>query len=111
MENVGAEQTLLDAVSEARVIVTGVNPVSPLPHLELLGYETGRRQPIMMAASNDIAATHVVLQTPNLDLMVEALSAAGARFVSPGICILSDGTRAIMVLDPDGHRFIVEEAA
>ena len=111
MENVGAEQTLLNAVSEARVIVTGVNPVSPLPHLELLGYETGRRQPIMMAASNDIAATHVVLQTPNLDLMVEALSAAGARFVSPGICILSDGTRAIMVLDPDGHRFIVEEAA
>ena len=41
--------------------------------------------------------------------MVETLSAAAARFVSPGICTLSDGTRAIMVLDPDGHRFVVEE--
>ena len=109
MENAGGEQARLDAVADARVIVTGLNPVSPIPHLELLGYETGRRQPISMAASNDIAATHVVLQTPNLDLMVEALSAAAARFVSPGICTLSDGTRAIMVLDPDGHRFVVEE--
>jgi catechol 2,3-dioxygenase-like lactoylglutathione lyase family enzyme len=109
MENAGDEQARLDAVSDARVIVTGLNPVSPIPHLELLGYETGRRQPITMAVSNDIAATQVVLQTPNLDLMVEALAAAAARFVSPSICTLSDGTRAIMVLDPDGHRFIVEE--
>ena len=110
MENAGAEQARLDAVRDARVIVTGLNPVSPIPHLELLGYETGRRQPITMAASNDIAATHVVLETPDLDLMVGALSAAAARFVSPGICTLSDGTRAIMVLDPDGHRFVVAEA-
>ena len=42
MENAGDEQARLDAVSNARVIVTGLNPVSPIPHLELLGYETGR---------------------------------------------------------------------
>jgi catechol 2,3-dioxygenase-like lactoylglutathione lyase family enzyme len=108
-ENTGTEQSQLDAVAGARVAVASLNPLHPIPHLELLGYETGRRRPITMAASNDIAATHVVLQTPDLETITRTLAAAGTRFVSPGIRTMGDGTRAVMVLDPDGHRFIVEE--
>lgn len=109
-ENIGAEQTMLDGLANARVIVAGLNPVNPVPHLELLGYQTGTRRPVPVAASNDIAATQVVLQTPDLEQTFAALSAGSARFVSPGIRALGDGTRAIMILDPDGHRFVVEEA-
>ena len=108
-ENIGVEQSRLDAVGDARVIVSSLNPAEEIPHLELLGYETGRRRPITMAASNDIAATYVVLQTPDLARTARALAADSARFISPGICTMADGTQAVMILDPDGHRFIAEE--
>jgi hypothetical protein len=51
----------------------------------------------------------VVLQTPDLAQTARALAASAARFISPGICTMGDGTWAIMILDPDGHRFIAEE--
>jgi catechol 2,3-dioxygenase-like lactoylglutathione lyase family enzyme len=108
-ENTGAEQSRLDAVAGDRVIVTSLNPATEIPHLELLGYETGRRRPIRTAASNDVAATYVVLQTPDVTQTARALAASSARFISPGICTMGDGTRAVMILDPDGHRFIAEE--
>jgi catechol 2,3-dioxygenase-like lactoylglutathione lyase family enzyme len=108
-ENVGAEQSRLDAIGGDRVTVSTLKPAEEIPHLELLGYETGRRRPSTTAASNDIDATYVVLQTPNLTQTARALEAASARFVSPGICTMADGTRAVMVLDPDGHRFLAEE--
>lgn len=109
-ENIGPEQSQLDAVAGARVTVASLNPAEDIPHLELLGYETGRRRPNRTAASNDIAATYVVLQTPDLTQTAQALAAASARFISPGIRTMSDGTRAVMILDPDGHRLIAEEA-
>lgn len=108
-ENTGAEQSQLDALAGARVIVSSLDPAEETPHLELLGYESGRRLPIGVAASNDIAATHVVVQTPDLEQTARALESGGARFVSPGVCTIGDSVRAIMILDPDGHRFIVEE--
>jgi catechol 2,3-dioxygenase-like lactoylglutathione lyase family enzyme len=108
-ENIGAEQSRLDAVAGARVTVSTLKPTEETPHLELLGYETGRRRPSRTAASNDIAATYVVLQTPDLTQTAQALEAASARFISPGICTIGDSTRALMILDPDGHRFIAEE--
>ncbi len=108
-ENVSAEQSRLDAVPDARVTVSTLNPTEETPHLELLGYQTGRRRATSTAASNDTAATYVVLQTPDLALTARALAANSARFVSPGICTMRDSTRAVMILDPDGHRFIAEE--
>lgn len=108
-ENVGAEQSRLDAMGDTRVTVSTLNPVEKVPHLELLSYESGRRRPSTTAASNDIAATYVVLQTPDLAQTARTLAAASARFISPGICTMADGTRAVMILDPDGHRFIAEE--
>ena len=108
-ENVGTQQSRLDAIAGARVTVSSLNPVEEIPHLELLGYETGRRRPTRVAASNDIAATYVVLHTPDLAQTAQALAASSARFISPDICTMDDSTRAVMILDPDGHRFIVEE--
>lgn len=108
-KNIGPEQSQLDAITGARVIVSTLQPVEATPHLELLGYETGRRRSSRTAASNDIDATYVVLQTPDLAQTARALEAGSARFISPGICTVGDSTRAVMILDPDGHRFIVEE--
>ena len=109
-ENVGPQQARMDDVADARVSVTGMMPGAPPPHLELLGYHVGARREIAGdTTSRDIAATHLVLETADLAPIVEALTRASARFVSPGIVTLDDGAQAIMVLDPDGHRFVVQQ--
>ncbi len=108
--NQGPAQSRMDDVPDADVIVTGLAPVNPPPHVEMLGYNVGERRPIDGATrSNDVAATHFVLETENLEPIVEALTAGSVRFVSPGIVTFGNGTRAIMVLDPDGHRFVIED--
>ncbi len=111
-ENSGPEQSRLDAVAEAAVTVTGLKPsATATPHVELLGYHVGTRRPIADAASSrDIAASLFVMETRDLPAIVEALTAIGARFVSPGIVALADGGQAIAVLDPDGHRIVVAQA-
>lgn len=110
-ENAGPEQARMDAVPGARVTVTGLAPVHAPPHVELLGYHVGERRPIAGATrADDIAATCFVLETNDLAAVAEALTEAGATFVSPGLVALADGRHALAVLDPDGHRFIVEEA-
>ena len=111
-ENLGVEQARMDAVPDARVTVTGLDPARTPPHVELLGYKVGSRRPIPDdTTSADIAATHFVLETDDLDTLVEALTERKTRFVSPGIVGLADGTAAIMVLDPDGHRFVIRQAS
>ena len=108
--NVGPAQSRMDDVADADVTVTGLAPENSPPHVEMLGYHVGERRPVASdTQSNDIAATHFVLQTADIEPIVEALTAGSARFVSPGIITFADGTRAIMVVDPDGHRFVVEE--
>ena len=109
-ENVGSEQSRMDAVPEARVTVSGLVPVVAPPHVELLGYKVGaRRAADSTTRSDDVVATHFVLETADLPTIVEALTEQGARFISPGIVSLADGRPAIMVLDPDGHRFVVTQ--
>lgn len=109
-ENVGPEQARMDDVPDARVTVTGLAPEHTPPHVELLGYAVGARRPIPSSTrANDIAATFFVMETDDLSAVSESLTEAGATFVSPGPVTMADGRRAIAVLDPDGHRFIVEE--
>ena len=108
--NEGPEQSRMDDVPNADVVVTGLAPESPPLHVEMLGYNVGTRRAIDGATrSSDVAATHFVLETHDLEPIVEALTAGSARFVSPGIVTFADGTRAIMVQDPDGHRFVIEQ--
>jgi catechol 2,3-dioxygenase-like lactoylglutathione lyase family enzyme len=110
-ENRGIEQSRMDAVPEAHVTVSGLNPARTPPHVELLGYKVGMRAPIARdTTSADLAATQFVMETDDLDTIVEALTELEARFVSPGVVAMPDGTAAIMVLDPDGHRFVVRQA-
>jgi catechol 2,3-dioxygenase-like lactoylglutathione lyase family enzyme len=84
-ENVGIEQARLDAVPDARVTVSGLNPKTAPPHLELLGYHVGPRRPIAHATtSRDLAATHVVLDTHDLPAVVDARALRLARHRHPG---------------------------
>ena len=110
-ENVGPEQARMDDVADARVTVTGMAPREAPPHVELLGYHIGTPRPIDgHARADDRAATFFVLDVPDIEPTVEALAATeGAHFVSAGIVTLEDGARAACVLDPDGHRFVIEE--
>ena len=111
-ENQGGEQARMDAVPGARVTVSGLEPRETPPHVELLGYKVGRRRPIAdTTIASDTAATFFVLETDDLASVVEALEQVEARFVSPGVVTLADGAMAIMILDPDGHRFMVEQPA
>ena len=111
-ENRGVEQARMDAVPDASVTVSGLMPRHAPPHLELLGYHVGSRRPIDPATTSaDIAATHLILETADLASVVEALTVLRAPFISPGIVTLEDGTLAVTVLDPDGHRFVVTQPA
>ena len=109
-QNEGVEQARMDAVPDAKVTVSGLDPAQTPPHVELLGYKVGARRPITQdTTSADLAATHFIMETDDLDAVVEALTECQARFVSPGVVALEDGAAAVMVLDPDGHRFVVRQ--
>ncbi len=111
-ENQGVEQARMDAVPDARVTVSGMMPERAPPHVELLGYHVGSRRPIDPATTSaDLAATHFVLETADLAAVAETLTVLRATFISPGIVALEDGAMAVMVLDPDGHRFVVTQPA
>ena len=111
-ENEGVEQARMDDVPGARVTVSGLMPEHAPPHVELLGYHVGSRRAIDLATTSaDIAATQFVLETADLASVVETLSALRATFISPGIVTMEDGALAVMVLDPDGHRFVVIQPA
>ncbi len=110
--NSGPEQARLDAVADATVTVTGLKPPQvATPHVELLEYHVGSRRPIADATrSRDVAASFLLLETAALAPVVEALTRAKARFISPGVVTLADGMQAVAVLDPDGHRLVVAQS-
>ncbi len=110
-ENRGPEQADLDDVDDVDVSVTQFAPDLRVPRLELLHYHMGTRRPIPHdTASNDIAATHTVVQVASLDATGAALARHGTSLADDDIVILYEGTRAALVFGPDGHRFLAEEA-
>ena len=111
-ENRGPEQADLDDVEDVHVSVTQLAPSLPAPRLELLHYHVGTRRPIPPGtASNDIVATHSVLQVASLDATAAALARRGTPLTGDDLMILHSGLRAALVSGPDGHRFLVEERA
>jgi hypothetical protein len=111
-ENRGPEQVALDDVDDVHISVTRLAPDRPAPRLELLHYHVGTRRPIPHdTASNDIAATHSVLQVASLDMTAAALERRGTPFTGGGLMVLRGGVRAALISAPDGHRFLVEEQA
>ena len=109
--NRGPEQADLDDVDDVDVSVIRVARDLPPPRLELLYYHVGTRRPIPRdAASNDIAAPHCVVQVATLDAISAALARIGMPMADDEIVNLHDGTRAVLVSGPEGHRFLVKEA-
>ena len=111
-ENRGPEQADLNDVNDVQVNVTRLAPDLPAPRLELLNYHVGTRGPIPPdTASNDIAATHSVVQVASLGPTAAALARRGTPLAGDDLMILHSGLRAALVPGPDGHRFLVEERA
>jgi len=111
-ENRGPEQADLDNVDGVHVSVTGLAPDLPAPRMELLHYHVGTRRPIPFdTASNDIVATHSVVQVASLDATAVALARRGTPLADDDLMILQGGVRAALVSGPDGHRFLAEERA
>ena len=111
-ENRGPEQAELDDVDDVQVSVTQLAPDLPAPRMELLHYHVGTRRPIPHdTASNDIAATHSVVQVASLDATAAALARCGTPLSSDDLMILHGDIPAALVSGPDGHRFLVEERA
>jgi catechol 2,3-dioxygenase-like lactoylglutathione lyase family enzyme len=109
-ENRGPEQDDLDDVDDVEVSVTRLGPDLPAPRLELLHYRVGSRRPIPPAtASNDIVATHSVLQVPSLDETAAALSRWDRPLVDEDRMMLDHDIPAALIWGPDGHRFLVKE--
>lgn len=107
--NTGITQEQLDGVFNARVLVTAVAPETVPPHIEFLQYETppgGRPIPID-TTSVDLWHWQTSLVVDDIDAAAKGLRAAGVRFITPDVVTLQNPTlgfsRAIMVLDPDGH--------
>jgi len=111
-ENRGREQAQLDDVDDVHVSVTPLAIDLPAPRMELLQYHVGTRRPIPHdTASNDIAATHSVVQVESLNTIATALERNGTPLSSEDLMVLEGGTPAALVSGPDGHRFLVEERA
>ena len=109
--NRGPEQADLDDVDDVDVSALRLAPDLPAPRLELLHYHVGRRRPIPRdTASNDIAATHCVVQVASLDATSAALARHGMPLADDDIVMLHDGTRAVLISGPERHRFLVKEA-
>ncbi len=109
-ENRGPEQAELDDVDGAQVSVTQLAKELPAPRMELLQYHAGKRLPIPRdTASNDIAATHSVVQVASLDAAADALARCGRPLSSGDLMTLHGDIPAALVSGPDGHRFLVEE--
>lgn len=107
--NTGITQERLDGVFNARVRVTAVAPETVPPHVEFLQYETppgGRPIPID-TTSADLWHWQTSLVVENIDAAAKGLRAAGVRFITPDVVTLQNPalgfSRAIMVMDPDGH--------
>jgi catechol 2,3-dioxygenase-like lactoylglutathione lyase family enzyme len=109
-ENRGPEQAELDDVDNVQVSVTQLAKDLPAPRMELLHYHVGTRRPIPHdTASNDIAATHSVVQVASLDATADALARCGTPLSGDDLMTLHGDIPAALVSGPDGHRFVVEE--
>jgi catechol 2,3-dioxygenase-like lactoylglutathione lyase family enzyme len=109
-ENRGHQQAELDDVDGVHVSVTQLAKDLPAPRMELLQYHVGTRRPIPRdTASNDIAATHSVVQVASLDATARALARCGRPLSSDDLMTLYGDVPAALVPGPDGHRFLVEE--
>ena len=106
--NQGPEQDKLDGMTAAIVEVTALAPPrSATPHVELLCYRDQAGRESGPPATNDVAATRLVLQV-RTDEMLESLCAQNPDAVLSGPVRFEDGARRALLRDPDGHLLCLE---
>jgi len=105
--NVGREQALLDNVSNAVVEVTALTPAAATPHVELLCYRGDFDRRVQPQASNDTAATRLVL-TVESRATLEAVCARLAGALLWGPEVHDDNLYRALLYDPDGHLIFLE---
>jgi catechol 2,3-dioxygenase-like lactoylglutathione lyase family enzyme len=113
--NTGTEQENLDNLPSARVRITALRSSMNGPGIEFLEYEmpsNGRSIPSDVKAS-DIMNWQTILIVDKIETVGKWLRENDARFISDEVSILPDNklgfTKAIKVLDPDGHVILIVE--
>ncbi len=112
--NKGVEQERLDATFNAVVEVTALEfGDADGPHVELLCYRvppTGRPIP-RTTRSDAVAATRLVVETDDLEALAGEAAEKRMQFVSPGITAMPDGSRALLLRDPDCHLMLFRSSS
>ena len=90
--NSGQEQDRLDGLSGVAVAVVALTLPQPIPHLELLSYQSPPIRTTRRLRPGDVAATRLVLEVDNLP--ADAIQ-------------LSDGRRVLLIHDPDEHALLL----
>src|SRR5437867_1880879 len=106
--NYGPEQERLNNVPGARLRITGLRAAAGpgIEFLEYLSPRDGRPAPADQRA-NDLVHWQTIAASVDPERLAARLTAAGVRFVSPGVVHLEDRAlgfdRGFLVRDPDGH--------
>jgi catechol 2,3-dioxygenase-like lactoylglutathione lyase family enzyme len=105
--NIGPEQDKLDDIAGALVRVTAMAPPITTPHVELLCYRGEFDRCSALPATNDIAATRLVMKVES-EAALEGLCAENpSTILSTPVRFEHGGLRA-MLRDPDGHLLCFE---
>jgi len=114
-ENYGTEQEHLNNVFGTHLRITALRAASG-PGIELLEYlapSDGRPFPAN-ERSNDLVHRETVLITANAVAAAQSLQNVHTEFVSSGVVVNQnqqlEGTKAILVRDPDGHPVEIEQS-
>jgi hypothetical protein len=81
-------------------------PAGPTPYLELVEFQN-RKKPVQPSRITDVGVGYVGFRVEHLDAFLQRALAAGARQVSDGgIVTLPDGTRVVLIRDPEVGMFV-----
>ena len=112
--NMGMEQAHLNFVEGASLHITGLraNAGPGIEFLEYLKPGPGKPYPADSRA-DDIWHWQTIVITDDVAKLYDRLSEAGYRLVSKGLITLQDknglGSKAFIILDPDGHALLIKE--
>jgi catechol 2,3-dioxygenase-like lactoylglutathione lyase family enzyme len=107
--NVGREQAMLDDVPDAVVEVTALTPAQTTPHIELLCYQGDFDRRVQPQASNDTAATRLVLTVESRATLEAICIHLSGAFLS-GPELRENNLYRALLHDPDGHLICLETA-
>jgi catechol 2,3-dioxygenase-like lactoylglutathione lyase family enzyme len=105
--NIGPEQDKLDDIAGAMVKVTTMAPPITTPHVELLCYRGGFRHESELPATNDVAATRLVMKVESAAALEEICAQNPGAILSNPVRFEHGGLN-VMLRDPDGHLLCLE---